>query len=398
MFVRIKKRNNTDKKAVQIVQSFREGSKVRQKVIQTIGYAFDQDTINKLVDVAEHLKERLLQEQQPKIFPPEVVAKQIIDAKNDIKQKQEDLSIKLNNLLEDNRYISGFSDVYSKIYDIFGYNALFTKRFFSSSKVFFQIVLARLSKPLSKRGSVNFIHDNFGHSDINLDKIYRMMDSIDDKFINKLQLQTFNSVNKLFKGKIKIAFYDCTTLYFESFISDDLKNNGYSKDGKFNQTQVLLALLVTDECLPLGYELFPGNTFEGNTLELAMNRLKVKYGIEDIIIVADSGLMSKENLEKLENLGYSYVLGARLRTMKKLDQENILNNMSKFEEYSDKEKLFETNQERNRLIVKYSKKRAKKDENDRNIAINKLKKKLEKSKNPMSLISNYGYKIGRAHV
>ena len=68
------------------------------------------------------------------------------------------------------------------------------------------------------------------------------------------------------KNKVRVLFYDCTTLYFESFTPDELKQNGYSKDLMFNQPQVLLALIATVEGLPLGYEVFPGSTFEGNTL------------------------------------------------------------------------------------------------------------------------------------
>lgn len=394
MFVRVKKRNNTDKVAVQIVESIRVMGKPRQKVIQTIGYAFDDKTINDLINVAEHLKQRILNEKQINLFSPEISAEQIIKHKLDHDKINRNFNINIKNLLEDGSYISGFNDVYSKIYEIIGYNSLFSKRYFASAKVFFQIVLARLAKTLSKRASVTFIHDNFNLTDFNisLDKVYRMMDNLADKLINKLQLITYNSINSLFKGKIKVAFYDCSTLYFESFKDDELKSNGYSKDGKFNQPQVLLALLVTQEGLPLGYEVFPGNTFEGKTLEVALNRLKEKYDINDIVVVADSGLMSKENLIKLEERGFSYVLGARLRNLNKQDQSNILDNMHKLTDYSENEKIFELPHDKLRLIVKYSSKRAKKDEYDRLKGIEKIEKKLKQSKNPLSFISNYGYK------
>ena len=64
---------------------------------------------------------------------------------------------------------------------------------------------------------------------------------------------------KLTGEKLRVLFYDATTLYFESFIEDELRQNGYSKDMKFNQPQVLLALFVTEKGLPIGYELFPGS-------------------------------------------------------------------------------------------------------------------------------------------
>ena len=80
-------------------------------------------------------------------------------------------------------------------------------------------------------------------------------------------------------------FFDCTTLYFESFTEDELKSNGYSKDFKFNQPQVMLALLVTTDGLPMGYEVFPGSTFEGHTLERAINNLKAFYAINEVVFV-----------------------------------------------------------------------------------------------------------------
>jgi transposase len=110
-----------------------------------------------------------------------------------------------------------------------------------------------------------------------------------------------------------LFFYDCTTLYFESFSEDELRRFGYSKDNKFNQGQVLLALLVTDEGLPVGYDLFPGNMYEGDTFELAIKKIKERYWLKNAVIIADSGLLSKKNIEFTEASGYKYILGARLK-------------------------------------------------------------------------------------
>ena len=102
-------------------------------------------------------------------------------------------------------------------------------------------------------------------------------------------------------------FYDTTTLYFESEIEDEpssskpgLRFKGYSKDGKPQRTQVLLALLVTDEGIPLGYELFPGNTYEGDTLIGAIERVSKSYAVKCFTVVADSGLLSQNNQQLLE--------------------------------------------------------------------------------------------------
>ena len=121
-------------------------------------------------------------------------------------------------------------------------------------------------------------------------------------------------------------FFDCTTLYFESFKEDDLKENGYSKDGKFNQPQVLLALLVTTEGLPVGYEVFSGSTFEGHTLKVIINDLKSQYTVENIVLVADRGLLNKENISCLNESCMHYILGVNSDLFQKKYRHKFCNN------------------------------------------------------------------------
>ena len=95
------------------------------------------------------------------------------------------------------------------------------------------------------------------------------MDKITDKSIEKLNSLAYNKTKDLFGGKINVIYFDATTLYFESFEEDEFKRNWFSKDRKFNQPQVVLALMVTKEGLPIGYEAFSGDTIDGHTLFLA---------------------------------------------------------------------------------------------------------------------------------
>jgi transposase len=220
---------------------------------------------------------------------------------------------------------------------------------------------------------------------------------------------------RLLNGKITLFFYDCTTLYFESFTEDDLRCFGYSKDHKFNQGQVLLALLVTEDGLPAGYEVFPGNTYEGNTFALAIDKLKDKYEVKEAVIVADSGLLSAKNIKMVKDSGYQYILGARLKNLSEKWQNTILENTdfethtiyhkdnedkekdvlrTKDYDYSTETKTKTEPEAKNgeRLIISRSSARAKKDKSDREKAITKLLAKLAKSKKPTDLISNFGYK------
>ena len=89
-----------------------------------------------------------------------------------------------------------------------------------------------------------------------------------------------------------LVFYDVTTLYFEASDEDDLRKTGFSKDGKHQQPQIVLGLLVSEGGYPLDYEIFEGNTFEGHTMLPVIEAFKEKYKPEKLVIIADAGLMT----------------------------------------------------------------------------------------------------------
>ena len=392
MFVRVKTSPNTHKKYVQIVKSVREGDKVMQKVIQTIGYATDEDTLNRLKDVAEYLKIKLESEEQPYLFESKELAEMAIRAKKkkeEEKKRKQPLNVDLKKLKEQQRTTIGIHEVYGKVYEELGFHNVLTKRYQSASNILYHITMARLASPKSKRASVSLLENDFGIT-LNLDKVYRMMDKLDDKSVEKIQKQAYKSTKSILKDKINVLFYDCTTLYFESFTPDELKQNGYSKDGKFNQPQVLLALLVTQSGLPIGYEVFPGSTFEGHTIPPILEKIKTKYDLQQVVFVADSGLLSKENRAFLEKNKFDYILGARLRNLPKNLQKTVLNTFKSEQKIT--ENTAEIEYQDKRIILKYSPKRAKKDKKDREEAIERIQKNFKRSKNPKSLLSNHGYK------
>ena len=93
---------------------------------------------------------------------------------------------------------------------------------------------------------------------------------------------------------------------------------------KFNQGQVLLAILVSNDGLPLGYELYPGSTYEGSTLAESVEKIKNKYKVGKVSFVADSGLFNAANIKFMEENGYDYIVGARIKNMSKSIQQEIL--------------------------------------------------------------------------
>ncbi len=192
-----------------------------------------------------------------------------------------------------------------------------------------------------------------------------------------------------------IRYFDATTLYFESFSEDAIRKNGYSKDLKFNQPQVVLALMVTKEGLPIGYEAFSGDTFDGHTLIPSLKVLKDKYNIDNVVYVADSGMFNKNNLKELESLeseNFNYIVGARIKNLSN-DIKKQITDMSNYKELNSEIKVARFTLDNGRqLIVSHSTKREKKDYNDRIKGIEKLRKRLQGSKSVKDHLSNQGYK------
>ena len=133
--------------------------------------------------------------------------------------------------------------------------------------------MARLSQPENRRATVEALANQAGIT-LNLDSVYRSMDYLDAPIIDNVCRMSREAAEKLLEGPVDVLFYDCTTLAYSTERQDDqadketdrLQAKGFSKNGRHHRSQVMLALMVTSEDLPVGYELFPGNTWEGHTV------------------------------------------------------------------------------------------------------------------------------------
>lgn len=389
MFIRTKKTPRSKSISVQLVEAFRESGKIKQRVIHHFGTVATKEKLEALIHLAEVMKTDL---KHSKLCAQKNLPTENHSIVGMLQAVTDDTVFTANNLEELQRYILGIHDVYGYIYDHLGFSNPFSNpaRHIHTAKILREIVLARIAHPASKRASVVMLDNQFGIN-IKLDNVYQMMDKMDDKFYNKIQDIALSTVLKSTEGKLSILFYDATTLYFESCNEDDLKQNGYSKDMKFNQPQVLLALFIAENGLPVGYELFPGATYEGHTLIPVLEKLKQRYQIERLVFVADRGLLSAENISYLEDNKFNYIVGARLKNLSKKMQGKILDDSNYVITDKKKTAIFEHANDR-QLVVNYSPDRALKDKADREKAVSKLYKKLSKSDDPKSLLSNYGYK------
>lgn len=400
MFIRIKKTPNSPKSAVQLVENLRDGKNIRQRIVRHFGYALNEEEVEGLKKLAERYKLELEQKNLPTLFSKENLIFLLEAGAKKAEGKEDPLLVDLLNIKEEKRIRVGVHQTYGRLFDRIGFGSVIKNPLRKKASVILlrDMVMARIAKPVSKRSSVEMLEQEYGvSSDVNA--VYRMMDLLDQTAIDKTKQLSYQYTKSLLEEKVNIIFYDCTTLYFESFIEDDLKQNGYSKDGKFNQSQVLLAIMVTQAGLPVGYDLFEGSKFEGHTLDQALQQLHQAYKIDKLIFVADAALLSTDNIEKFKQANQPFIVGARLKNQSKSLTKEILDT-SGYQQLSDDAgqadeityKNIPRTEEGLRLIVTYSPKRAAKDKHDRETAIQSLTKRIAKSQNPTSLLNNFGYK------
>jgi transposase len=177
-----------------------------------------------------------------------------------------------------------------------------------------------------------------------------------------------------------------TTLYFEASDEDDLRKTGFSKDGKHQNPQIYIGLLVGLGGYAIGYDIFEGNIYEGHTLIPFLEKISHKYKLDLPVVVADAGLLSKENIKALEEKGYEYIIGARLKNETEKLKDEILQ-----ASFSDGTIIGFEKQENIRLVVHYAKSRATKDAYNRKRGLTRLEKQVKAGKLTKSSINNKGY-------
>lgn len=401
MFIRVKTTPNSPRRSIQICENYRVGKKIKQKIVHYVGIARDDHEEQKLKDYGEELivkitAERARNASQQSLFDP------TDDKLNPVKKKAgrpqrkkiEDIlppsQVSLDDIKEESRIIEGVHDVAGAMFDEL-YGTLFdSKRLMQVIK---DIVLTRLVYPSSKNRAQQYLEKQFDKSH-SLDTIYRMMDELFPK-IDEIKKQTFKKTKALFPEKMDLILFDVTTLYFESVEVDELRNFGYSKDHRFNTTQVVLALATNQDGLPIGYELFEGNKAEVGTLIAAIESWKKLFHINSVCFVGDRALFTIKNIELLEAHHYHYIIAAKLRKLPQPLQDKIFQEEHYHPTILNKSLAWvgEFEYQNARLIVSYKSSRALKDQKERQTLLNKIEKTMgKKGANPNKLITNAGVK------
>ena len=353
MFVR-KKKNKSGVISVQVVDK----STGKYRLVKTIGSSNDSTEIERLFkdghDFIQHYRG-----QQTINFAGH-------SFKDAVKQS-------INNII-----IEGINLLLGRIYSEIGFDQV-------KSDLLRQLVLVRLSHPASKLKTTQYLQRYFSIS-INEDKIYRYLDKLYKDHKEQLQKISFNHTRKILGGAMNVVFYDVTTIYFQIDDEDEIRKRGFSKEGKHQNPQIVLGLLVGLEGYPLAYEIHEGNKFEGHTMLPIIDSFKTKYNLKKLVVIADSGLLSTSNVKELIEKGYEFILGARIKNESAYIKKKILSlNLS------DKTSAIIRKPDGLRLVIGYTEKRASKDRYNRERGLVKLKQKIKSGKLTKSSINNRGY-------
>jgi transposase len=292
------------------------------------------------------------------------------------KLEQDSIDFFFNHI--ENILLNGPQLILHRVFGLIGFDRI-------EDNEFRQLVISRICHPLSKAATVDYLKSHFDE-EVKLYQLYEYLDKLHDTQKDRVEQISVEHTRKILGGSVGLVFYDVTTLYFETDYGDELRKPGYSKDGKHACPQVVLGLLVSDGGYPLAYSIHEGNKYEGHTMLPIVEGFVQKFDLKDFIIVADSGLMNKDNIKLLEEGKYKYILGARIKNENEEVKEWIFSLQKKDGYFDELGKL-----PKSRLIVGYSENRAKKDAYNRNKGVKNLEKKYESGSITKDKINKRGY-------
>ncbi|WPX09246.1 IS1634 family transposase [Anaerocellum danielii] len=397
MFVKITKAGGYE--YVKIVHNYRENGKIKQEVLLNLGRLDLLKSNESFVNVIDKLYE--------------VFAKE--------KNKNATIELTEDNVSEGTILNYGYI-VYRRLWELFKIGKFLEeyclRRYeikFDIDIVSFLMTVQRLLHPVSKLKTYEKRHQYFGFplQEIDLNHLYRSLDILAEAK-EELEIYLYQMNKTLFNFQVDVVFYDVTTFYFESVKADSLRMCGFSKDNKINGVQVVMGMLIDKEGRPVGYELFPGNTIDSKTIVKILEKLKEKFCIDKVVIVADKGINKSLNLKMIKEAGYDYIVASRLKNMSKVVLEEVFNDdgykylaNKDFESiYGEEFKFKVIDYENNvkdedgkkykleeKMVITYSSKRAKKDKQDRERFIEKTRELLEEPSKIRALEKRGGKKF-----
>ena len=288
---------------------------------------------------------------------------------------------------------------------------------FDVERAVFLTVLHRLFGSGSDRAADKWKQDYQieGSDDLQLHHLYRAMawlgeelpeDQQKDKtpfaprcIKDRIEEGVFGHRRDLFSG-LQLVFFDTTSIYFEGEGGQDIGQRGFSKDHRPDLYQMVVGAVLDGQGRPICCELWPGNTTDVTTLIPIVDRLRSRFGIGRVCIVADRGMISKETIAALEQgeRGWQYILGARMRSQNEVKDE-VLSRAGRYRivhpprvESDDPSplKVKEVWVDNRRYVVCLNEDEARKDAADRVAIVAALREQLRNG--DKSLVGNKGYR------
>ena len=286
-----------------IVQGYRDPvtKKVRHKTIKSLGYLEDlkkqyPDPITHFEAVVKEMNEKAALENQPiaiNLNPKEVLTNGTANRKN-----------------------IGYAAL-SKLYHELGLHTFFCnnsrafKSEFNTNNIMKLLIFSRILAPASKKKTYEEKDRYFENTDFSLDDVYRCLTQV-VTFKDRLQLHLHRQMKKKFGRTTELVYYDVTNYYFEIDKPDKMRKKGVSKEHRPDPI-VQMGLLMDTKGIPIMYDLFPGNTNDCETLLPVLDRVKKEYEVGRIIVVADKGVNTADNIAFSLAKGDGYVYSQTVR-------------------------------------------------------------------------------------
>ena len=356
MFIR-QKRNKSGSISIQILK--KEGR--QNRLIKTIGSSKDPLELSRLLSTAR----RYISDQKGQL-----------SLSMDPEEEEAWFSSTLSHINQVR--LIGPELLLGKLFDEIGFNKI-------EEELFRHLVISRIIYPSSKLKTIRYLEE-YQNKEYSVQSVYRYLDKLYEGQKEEIEQISYEHTLKILKGNMSVVFYDVTTIYFEAEREDELRKSGFSKDGKHQHPQILLGLLVSIDGYPLSYEIFQGNKYEGHTMLPLIDSFKKRFKLDQLVLIADAGLLTNKNVEELLSKGYEFILGARLKTESKELKEKILNLSLK----EGESRIIRKGKDLN-LVVSYTNSRAAKDKYNRDRGLKKLEKALSKGKLSKQHINNRGY-------
>jgi hypothetical protein len=369
MFVRVKR--SGPREYLQIVENFREGRKVRQRVIANLGRLDILRVTGALDSIATSLA-----------------------------QLSENVAV-ISSIKEDNQRVEWakewgsflvFHQLWQKMEldQIIGCLKRRSKCEFDVERAIFYTVLHRLTDPGSDLKTSKWLDDLYDPEGAKMgyQHLLRAMGYLSG-FKEEIEDALFLKGRTLLDDSIDLVFFDTTSIYFEGEGPEGFARYGHSKDHRPDRKQIIVGVVMTKEGDPICCEYWPGNMSDVKALLRIVEVLKGRFRIRTIILVCDKGMVSESNLEELKNEGIDFIVGVRLRNVKEV-REEVLSTGGRYREVEDNLRVKEVLLNGKRYIICINPEEVRKDQKTREKIISELEEKL--CHGSKELIGNKGYR------